>query len=41
MVGIVGAFIWSWPMALVGIGVAPFIMVAGAIVAKADMEQIG
>lgn len=41
IVGIVAAFIWSWPMALVGIGVAPFIMIAGAITAKADMESIG
>lgn len=40
-VGIIAAFIWSWPMALVGIGVTPVIMIAGAIAAKADMESIG
>lgn len=41
LIGIIGAFIWSWPMALVGIGLAPFIMISGAIVAKADTESMG
>jgi len=32
------AFVVSWPMALCTLGVAPIIIICGAIVAKADME---
>lgn len=34
------AFIVSWPMALCALTVTPFIIVCGAITAKADMEQM-
>jgi len=33
-------FAWSWPMALVGLGTLPVIIIAGAIVAKADNENM-
>lgn len=33
------AFVVSWPMALCSLGVAPIIIICGAIVSKADMEN--
>ena len=36
LTAIIGGFIFSWPMALVGLGITPFIVICGAIVAKAD-----
>ena len=38
--GLIFAFVWSWPMALVGIGVLPFILIAGFIAAKADNQNM-
>lgn len=40
LTGLVFALIFSWPMALVGLGIMPFFMVAGVIVAKADNENM-
>ena len=36
---IVVAFIFAWPMAIVCVITAPVVMIAGAVAAKADMEQ--
>ena len=33
---IIAGFVFSWPMTLVGLLTVPFIMICGAIVAKAD-----
>ena len=40
LTGLIFALIFSWPMALVGLGIMPFFMVAGVIVAKADNENM-
>lgn len=40
LTGVVGAFIFSWPMALCSIGLTPLIMICGAIAAKADQEEM-
>lgn len=37
---IVFSFVVSWPMALVGMGSFPIIIIAGSIVAKADQENM-
>ena len=37
---IIFSFVVSWPMALVGIGALPIIIIAGSIVAKADQENM-
>jgi len=39
--GIAFAFYWSWPMALVCIGIMPIIVIGGAISAKADNASLG
>jgi ATP-binding cassette subfamily B (MDR/TAP) protein 1 len=39
--GVAFAFYWSWPMALVCLGITPFIMISGVISAKADNASIG
>ena len=36
---IITGFIFSWPMTCVGLVIIPFIMICGAIVAKADNEN--
>lgn len=36
---LVVAFIFSWPMAIVCVITGPVVMIAGAVAAKADMEQ--
>jgi len=40
LTGLIFSLIFSWPMALVGLGIMPFFMVAGVIVAKADNENM-
>lgn len=40
LTGLVFSLIFSWPMALVGLGILPFFMIAGVIVAKADNENM-
>ena len=38
--GFVASIIFSWPIALIGVGVLPFILICGIIVAKADNESM-
>jgi len=40
LTAIIVAFIFSWPMALVGLGTLPIIVIAGTITAKADNENM-
>lgn len=40
LAALIMAFIFSWPMAICGIGVLPFILVCGAIAQKADQQNM-
>jgi len=40
LLAIIAGFIFSWPMTLVGLGIIPLIVICGAIVQKADQENM-
>ena len=40
LAALIMAFYFSWPMALCGLGVVPFIIICGAIQQKADQENM-
>lgn len=40
LTAVIAAFVFSWPMAIASLVVLPFIMICGAIVAKADNENM-